>query len=151
MSRFEALNSENDAAFMFTLTLFIQIFTAGDDIEAPAVLAFGFADGVLNRIEFYVVEGSGPNPVEILVPDVIGLSGFAVGATPGGSLEYKVTLEYAAIPLPASLPLAIGGLAALGALRARRRASGPARAMAARLTRRSRAQRRERYFIRQNA
>lgn len=106
-------SSAPDAAFLFADGVFHLLFSAGD-IPVPAVLLG--QDVVTSKIgESYTFTTAGPQ--------TIGFAVFDIDSSFGESRLYvdNLQLEFAAVPLPASLPLFIAGLAGLGWISRRRR------------------------------
>lgn len=103
--------SAPDAAFLFADGMFHLLFSAGD-FQVPSVLLG--QDVVSSKIgESYTFANSGPQ--------TIGFAIFDIDGSFGESRLYVDNLEFAAVPLPASLPLLIAGLAGLGWISRRRR------------------------------
>lgn len=115
----------------FSLTLFPgtaieQTFTAADDEDYPDFPELYFYDGQLFGTDYLVDE----HDVAILAPGVHtlfaaffpGLGGEFFPAIPGGDAAYlTVVLVSADIPVPAALPLMLGGLGWLGVAARRRK------------------------------
>jgi hypothetical protein len=112
----------------FSITMFAgetyeQTFTASDDVWPDVFPEFYFFDGDLYGIEFYVSEEFTP----IMAPGVYDLGAFFDCGCSGDFYYDSVSdtnvleVEVNAIPVPAALPLMLGGLGLLGLLARRRK------------------------------
>lgn len=113
----------------FSLTLFTgetyeQTFTAADDAEYPALPEIYFFEGELFGMDFFVDEEFttflAPGFFAVMASYNCGCGGeFFLSTGPGVPNELTVVLGE--VPVPAALPLMLGGIAGLGLLVRRRK------------------------------
>lgn len=100
------------------LTVLGQTFTEQDDVNYHFLPALGFTGGVVNYLDFTIVES---DTTEILEPGVWGLRMYDL--SPDGSGGYLGPLEVGAVPVPAAVWLFGSGLLGLAGVAGTRRRS----------------------------
>lgn len=123
----EFLNPGNDADFALSFSLFGQLFSAFDDIDFDDFPLLTFDEnGNPTDIDFVVDEASLTNPTDIVQAGVASFDLFGLSQDPFSSgliTGISVNGGISAVPLPATLPLFLGGLLAGGFLLRRRTAT----------------------------
>lgn len=124
----EELNPATDPSFDLSFLLFGQLFSAFDDIDFDEFPELTFdASGEPTNIDFVVEENNPDNPTDIVQAGVTAIDLVGLSPDPFGNgfiTDISVT-EISAVPIPATLPLFLGGLLA-GGLLLRRRATATA-------------------------